>query len=360
MLLSPRAVGILREMAAVRTSPYVFPGVGGGRPLSNMALLTLLKRMNWGARKWLDEDGRPITAHGFRSTFRTWAEEVATTPHAIVEHAMGHKVGSKVERAYNRSDLLDKRRDLMSAWAGYIAATPGANVLDLKGGRAVCEGGREMIAKHGREASDQAAWRQRGKALARVLESVENHKVDWRGSQSFRKALEEVNSLPHPDVELYLGVEIAAGWLAHLVREFALDENATLSQMQLVIGTARAIVENGGLALAAQKIIGSREVYITTKQFGDALLAGKKAREKQTKLASQVRREKKTFLDELVPALGKEQWAKPGKSKSTPQRIAEEIFESVNMKLSEAGIKGGAGVDAIAGRLRAIPTDERY
>jgi integrase len=129
--LSPRAVEILREMAAVRTSPYVFPGVGGGRPLSNMALLTLLKRMSSGVRKWLDEDGRPITAHGFRSTFRTWAEEVATTPHAIVEHAMGHKVGSKVERAYNRTDLLDKRRDLMSVWANYCASSPSADVIDI-------------------------------------------------------------------------------------------------------------------------------------------------------------------------------------------------------------------------------------
>jgi hypothetical protein len=58
-------------------------------------------------------------------------------------------------------------------------------------------GSQEMSAKCSREASNQTAWRRRGKALARVLESVENHKVDWRGSQSFRKALEEVDSLPH-------------------------------------------------------------------------------------------------------------------------------------------------------------------
>jgi hypothetical protein len=218
-----------------------------------------------------------------------------------------------------------------------------------------------MSAKRGREASDQAAWRRRGKALARVLESVENHKVDWRGSQSFRKALEEVDSLPHPDVELYLGVEIAAGWLAHLVREFALDENATPSQMQLVIGTARAIVENGRLALAAQKIIGSREVYITTKQFGDALLAGKKARGNQTKPAAQARREKKEFLGEWVPVLAAEHCAKPGKSKSAPETVAEAILDSVNSKLSEAGLAGKkrVGVDAIASRLRNKPTIER-
>jgi hypothetical protein len=68
-----------------------------------------------------------------------------------------------------------------------------------------------MSASRDGRASDLAVWRRRGKALARVLESVETHKVDWSGSQSFRKALEEVDSLPHPELELYLGVEFSAG-----------------------------------------------------------------------------------------------------------------------------------------------------
>jgi integrase len=117
--LSSRAAAIVREVEKVRLSRVVFPGMGGGH-LSNMALLTLLKRMNSGARKWLDRDGRPITAHGFRATFKTWAEEVATVPHVVVEQAMGHQVGSKVERAYRRTDLLEKRRVLMEAWANYF------------------------------------------------------------------------------------------------------------------------------------------------------------------------------------------------------------------------------------------------
>ena len=54
--------------------------------------------------------------HGFRATFRTWAEEVATFPHAVVEQAMGHQVGTVVERAYRRTDVLEKRRELMEAW----------------------------------------------------------------------------------------------------------------------------------------------------------------------------------------------------------------------------------------------------
>jgi hypothetical protein len=70
-----------------------------------------------------------------------------------------------------------------------------------------------MSAKRGTEASDHAAWRRRGKALARVLEAVENHKVDWRESRHIRKALEEVDSLPQPDVELFLGVEMPDGLL---------------------------------------------------------------------------------------------------------------------------------------------------
>jgi integrase len=116
--LATRAVEIVREMQEGRVSRFVFPGQARGKPLSNMALLMLLKRMNAGENKWVDPvSSRPITAHGFRATFRTWAEEVATVPHAVVEQAMGHQVGTQVERAYRRTDVLDKRRQLMEAWA---------------------------------------------------------------------------------------------------------------------------------------------------------------------------------------------------------------------------------------------------
>jgi integrase len=130
--LSPRAVEIVREMQAARTSRFVFPGQAHGKPFSNMAFLMLLKRMNAGdAPKWTDGDAksaRPITAHGFRATFRTWAEEVATVPHAVIEQAMGHQVGTQVERAYRRTDVLDKRRALMEAWAQWCE--PNAGRLD--------------------------------------------------------------------------------------------------------------------------------------------------------------------------------------------------------------------------------------
>jgi integrase len=119
--LPPRAVEMVREMGSIKTSDYVFPGQGPMKPLSNMALLTLLKRMNSvTAEKWVDvADGRPITTHGFRATFRTWAEEVTGFPRAVIEEAMGHQVGNQVERAYRRTDVLEKRRELMAAWAKY-------------------------------------------------------------------------------------------------------------------------------------------------------------------------------------------------------------------------------------------------
>jgi integrase len=122
--LSPRAVEIVKEMEKARVSAYVFPGQRKGQPLSNMAFLMLLKRVNGAPTdakpRWHDPtSGRAITAHGFRATFKTWAEEVATFSHAAIEHAMGHKVGGKVERAYTRTTLLDMRRKLMDAWAAY-------------------------------------------------------------------------------------------------------------------------------------------------------------------------------------------------------------------------------------------------
>jgi integrase len=127
--LVERAAEIVRHMQEGRVSRFIFPGQARGKPLSNMALLTLLKRMNSGAdKKWIDPaSARRITAHGFRATFRTWAEEVATFPHAVIEQAMGHQVGTQVERAYRRTDVLDKRRQLMDAWAKWCE--PADNVL---------------------------------------------------------------------------------------------------------------------------------------------------------------------------------------------------------------------------------------
>ena len=132
--LSARALAILDEMKALGAT-HIFPSSQSrSAPLSSMAMLTLLRRMNSGTPpQWVDAtDKRPITAHGFRATFRTWAEEIATVPHAVVEEAMGHSVGGKVERAYRRTDLLAKRRELMDAWARYCEGEAVANIVAMK------------------------------------------------------------------------------------------------------------------------------------------------------------------------------------------------------------------------------------
>jgi integrase len=129
--LSARALEILGEMQAARISGYVFPGAHG-KALSNMAMLTLLKRMCSGGEQWLDPtSGKPIVPHGFRATFRTWCEEIARFPHAVVEEAMGHIVGTAVERAYRRTDVLEQRRGLMETWANHCEPSVGSNVVPL-------------------------------------------------------------------------------------------------------------------------------------------------------------------------------------------------------------------------------------
>jgi hypothetical protein len=196
-----------------------------------------------------------------------------------------------------------------------------------RGGGSVCKGGQEVS----REAS---LWRRRGKALARVLEAVENHKVDWRESRHIRKVLEEVDSLPQPDVELFLGVEIAAGWLAHLIREFALDENATLSQTRFIINAARAMIENGGLALAAQKIIGSREVDFTSKPLKDELHARKESQNKQTKRATETKKTDSAQVDEIILDLGRPCRTDDGWKRGTPKKIQPDLHKAIK-KLNE-------------------------
>jgi len=109
--LSDAAISVLNAMAKVRSSPYVFPGWKGNGPLSNMAFLNRLKRMKHG----------DLTAHGFRSTFRDWAAEQTRFPAEVAEMALAHAVGNKVEAAYRRGDLFEKRQGIMAAWASFCA-----------------------------------------------------------------------------------------------------------------------------------------------------------------------------------------------------------------------------------------------
>lgn len=122
--LSPRAVEILKR-ARLLSGETVFTGPAGER-LSGMAMSMLLRRM-----------GQDVTVHGFRSAFRDWAAECTGYSHEVAEMALAHTIGSKVERAYRRGDLFDKRRRLMDDWATYVATggAAGGDVVPLKGRR---------------------------------------------------------------------------------------------------------------------------------------------------------------------------------------------------------------------------------
>jgi integrase len=114
--LCDRALAILREMRPASDGvnvgeQFVFSGGRAGRSLSNMAFLMLLRRMGRG----------DLTVHGFRSSFRDWAAERTNFPAEVAEMALAHTVSDKVEAAYRRGDLFDKRRRLMTAWAEFCS-----------------------------------------------------------------------------------------------------------------------------------------------------------------------------------------------------------------------------------------------
>ncbi|MER9277628.1 integrase arm-type DNA-binding domain-containing protein [Mesorhizobium sp. M0522] len=113
--LSDRAIAILKSVPREADSHYIFPGARKGKPLSNMAMLELLRGM----------DGiEGLTVHGFRSTFRDWAAERSNFPREVAEAALAHILSDKTEAAYQRGDMLEKRRRLMTAWAGYCSTAP--------------------------------------------------------------------------------------------------------------------------------------------------------------------------------------------------------------------------------------------
>jgi integrase len=125
--LSDAAIAVLEGMRAIRSSDYVFPGNRVGRPLSGMAMLMLLRRMERGE----------LTVHGFRSTFSDWCAERTAFPSEVREMALAHVVSDKVEAAYRRGDMFTKRLQLAEAWARYCAApAPAGKVLAIGQARA--------------------------------------------------------------------------------------------------------------------------------------------------------------------------------------------------------------------------------
>lgn len=107
--LSDEAVRVLKSVRGYTGNDGFVFAKSPGKPFSNMVFLTALKRMN-----------EPVTAHGFRSAFRDWAEEQTAYPHAAMEAALAHKVPDKVEAAYRRTKLFEKRKEMMADWSAFL------------------------------------------------------------------------------------------------------------------------------------------------------------------------------------------------------------------------------------------------
>jgi integrase len=119
---SARALAILNEIRAANGGDgFVFPGGKARAPLSNMAFLMLLRRMGSG----------DLTAHGFRATFKTWASERTSFQNEIVEASLAHTIGGKVEQAYRRGDMFEKRRRLMQQWAAFCTNGPAKTAQNI-------------------------------------------------------------------------------------------------------------------------------------------------------------------------------------------------------------------------------------
>lgn len=119
--LAGRVLEILERLSETRTGEYVFPGQRAGRPLSNMSMEMVLRRMG----------ANDVTVHGFRSAFRDWAGNETHFAREVAEAALAHVVGDKAEQAYRRGDALEKRRELMEAWSRYCEPKAD-NVLSFK------------------------------------------------------------------------------------------------------------------------------------------------------------------------------------------------------------------------------------
>jgi integrase len=113
--LSEEATAVLRQMQELRTGDFVFPGQNGIKPIGDVAVWRLLRTMGRG----------DLTTHGFRSSFRDWAAERTNFPREVAELALAHQVGDATERAYQRGDLFQKRRQLMQAWSKFCDSPAG-------------------------------------------------------------------------------------------------------------------------------------------------------------------------------------------------------------------------------------------
>lgn len=138
--LSDPAIAIIKRMEPHKSAhnPFVFAGQSRAKPQSNMTLNKVVRDLHGvelkaGRKGFIDPhmDGRTATPHGFRSTFRDWVAEQTNWPRELAEAALAHAVPDKAEAAYQRGTMLEKRRELMAAWASYCEGANGGNVVRL-------------------------------------------------------------------------------------------------------------------------------------------------------------------------------------------------------------------------------------
>lgn len=128
--LSAAAMECLSATPRIDGNPYVFPGNRAGRPLSAMSMLKVMRDLGYG----VNANRGDYVPHGFRSSFRDWSGEVSSFPRDVCEMALAHVIENKVEAAYRRGDMFEKRRRMMDAWATFVIQ-PYGDVVTLHGSR---------------------------------------------------------------------------------------------------------------------------------------------------------------------------------------------------------------------------------
>ena len=189
--LCTRAIKILKELQPLG-GEFVFKGLKPGKPLSNMAMLELLKRMG----------RQDISVHGFRSAFRDWTAEQTAYPNEMAEMALAHTIGNKAEAAYRRGDLFTKRLRMMNDWAKHC------DTIRRQGRRGKHQEGRLMLSEL---ESYQLAL---GKLIDRVASVNDAERANEWDVTAHRKAIEAIAKR----------LEETADLLVHGSEQFRIEE----------------------------------------------------------------------------------------------------------------------------------------